>query len=88
MDISSEDDLETVHHNRKPTNRTKDQEMRVLIRLWFEKMSTDIADYLEDACNYVGADNLYPEKAIMDVLRFRVFYNQKFRHAIKQYHSL
>ncbi|EXX51860.1 hypothetical protein RirG_257970 [Rhizophagus irregularis DAOM 197198w] len=32
-------------------------------------MSTDIADYLEDACNYVGADNLYPEKAIMDVLR-------------------
>ncbi|CAB5391819.1 unnamed protein product [Rhizophagus irregularis] len=35
--------------NRKPTNRTKDQEMRVLIRLWFEKMSTDIADYLEDA---------------------------------------
>ncbi|PKY20772.1 hypothetical protein RhiirB3_434161 [Rhizophagus irregularis] len=29
-------------------------------------MSTDIADYLEDACNYVGADNLYPEKAIMD----------------------
>uniref|UniRef100_U9U1L3 Crinkler effector protein N-terminal domain-containing protein n=1 Tax=Rhizophagus irregularis (strain DAOM 181602 / DAOM 197198 / MUCL 43194) TaxID=747089 RepID=U9U1L3_RHIID len=69
LDISSEDDLETVHHNRKPTNRTKDQEMRVLIRLWFEKMSTDIADYLEDACNYVGADNLYPEKAIMDVLR-------------------
>ncbi|CAB5360176.1 unnamed protein product [Rhizophagus irregularis] len=53
----------------EPTNRTKDQEMRVLIRLWFEKMSTDIADYLEDACNYVGADNLYPEKAIMDVLR-------------------
>ncbi|CAB5217452.1 unnamed protein product, partial [Rhizophagus irregularis] len=32
-------------------------------------LSTDIADYLEDACNYVGADNLYPEKAIMDVLR-------------------
>ncbi|CAB4410810.1 unnamed protein product [Rhizophagus irregularis] len=69
--------------NRKPTNRTKDQEMRELIRSWFEKMSTDMADYLEDACNYVGADNLYPEKAIMDVLRLRVFYNQKFRHAIK-----
>ena len=68
---------------RKSTSRTKDQELRKLIRSWFVDMSSDMADYLENACKYVGANNLHPEKAIMDVLRLRVFYNQKFSHAIE-----
>ncbi|CAB4431593.1 unnamed protein product [Rhizophagus irregularis] len=68
---------------RKSMNRTKDQEMRKLIRSWVVDMSSDMADYLDDTCKYVGANNLHPEKAIMDVLRLRVFYNQKFSHAIE-----
>src|SRR3954453_11786129 len=46
-------------------------------------MSFDMADYLENAYKYVSANNLHPEKAIMDVLRLRVFYNQKFSQAIE-----
>ncbi|CAB4404858.1 unnamed protein product [Rhizophagus irregularis] len=68
---------------RKSTSRTKDQEIRKLIRSWLVEMSCDMAEYLENTCKYVGANNLHPEKAIMDVLRLRVFYNQKFSHAIE-----
>ncbi|GBB97806.1 hypothetical protein RclHR1_30730001 [Rhizophagus clarus] len=68
---------------RKSSNRTKDEEIRKLIRSWLVCMSSDMANYLDDTCKYVGANNLHPEKAIMDVLRLRVFYNQKFSHAIE-----
>jgi hypothetical protein len=68
---------------RELTNKTKDQEIRKLLRSWVEDMSFDMANYLENTCKYVGTNNLHPEKAIMDVLRLRVFYNQRYNHAIE-----
>src|SRR2546421_222475 len=64
-------------------NGTKDQEIQELLRLWFEKISCDMAVYLENACIYPRANKFNPETAIMDVLRLRVFYDHKFEHAIK-----
>ncbi|CAG8682467.1 5016_t:CDS:2 [Rhizophagus irregularis] len=42
-----------------------------------------MAVYLENACKYVGADNLHREKAIMDVLKLHIFHNQRYSQAIK-----
>ncbi|POG66457.1 hypothetical protein GLOIN_2v1780499 [Rhizophagus irregularis DAOM 181602=DAOM 197198] len=46
-------------------------------------ISFDMAVYLENACKYVGADNLHREKAIMDVLKLHIFHNQRYSQAIK-----
>ncbi|CAG8596153.1 22448_t:CDS:2 [Racocetra persica] len=56
---------------RESTNRTKDQEIRELICSWFERMSHDMAIYLENACKSLGINYFNPETAILDVLRLR-----------------
>ncbi|CAG8724307.1 12869_t:CDS:2, partial [Acaulospora morrowiae] len=67
-------------------NRTKDQktqEITKLIKKWYEMICKDMAEYLENACKYLDANNLNPDRAIIDVLRLCVFYNQKYESAIK-----
>ncbi|CAG8703464.1 12322_t:CDS:2, partial [Racocetra fulgida] len=68
---------------RELKNRTKDQEIQELICSWFERMSHDMAIYLENACKSLGTNYFNLETAIIDVLRLRVFYNHKFKHAIE-----
>ncbi|CAI2184958.1 17720_t:CDS:2 [Funneliformis geosporum] len=68
---------------RESKNRTKDQEMRELLPLWYEKISNDMGVYLENACKSLGANYFNLETAIIDVIRLRVFYNYKFKHAIE-----
>ncbi len=57
--------------------------MHELISLWYAKISDDMGTYLENACKSLGANYFNPETAILDVLRLRVFYNYKFKHAIE-----
>ncbi|CAG8614669.1 12116_t:CDS:2 [Acaulospora morrowiae] len=67
-------------------NRTKDQKNQEIIKLlekWYKMICEDMADYLENACKYLDANNLNPDRAIIDVLRLRVFYNRKYESAIK-----
>ncbi|CAG8784662.1 4068_t:CDS:2, partial [Gigaspora rosea] len=61
----------------------KNQEIIKLIEKWYKKIRSDMAEYLENACKYLKANNLNPDRAIIDVLRLRVFYNQKYESAIK-----
>jgi hypothetical protein len=62
---------------------TKDQVLKELVPLWYNVICSDMAKYLETACEYFGANRIDPEKAIMDILRLRVFYNQNYKEAIK-----
>ncbi|CAG8633928.1 12355_t:CDS:2, partial [Acaulospora colombiana] len=71
---------------RISVNRTKDQKNQEIIKLiekWYKMICEDMADYLENACKYLDANNLNPDRAIIDVLRLRVFYNRKYESAIK-----
>ncbi|CAG8765477.1 17365_t:CDS:1, partial [Acaulospora morrowiae] len=68
---------------QRSNDRTKDQVIQEVIRLWYENICSSMAQYLGSACKYFGANNSYPEKAIMDVLRLRVCYNNKFKEAIE-----
>ncbi|CAG8568829.1 810_t:CDS:2 [Funneliformis mosseae] len=67
----------------RSNGKTKDQVLRELIPLWQHEICSSMADYLANACEYFGADNLHSEKAIMDVLRHRVFYHHEFKEAIE-----
>ncbi|CAB4440545.1 unnamed protein product [Rhizophagus irregularis] len=62
---------------------TKNQVLQELIPLWHNNTCSDVAKYFETTCEYLGADHINPEKAIMDVLRLRVFYNHNYMEAIK-----
>jgi hypothetical protein len=62
---------------------TKNQVLKELVPLWYNDICSDMAKYLETACEYFGANRIDPEIAIMDILRLRVFYNQNHREAIK-----
>ncbi|PKY38074.1 hypothetical protein RhiirA4_536974 [Rhizophagus irregularis] len=62
---------------------TKNQVLQELIPVWHHKICSDMAKYLETACEYFGVNQFNPEKAIMDVLRLRVFYNHNYMEAIK-----
>ncbi|CAB4410823.1 unnamed protein product [Rhizophagus irregularis] len=66
----------------RSNGKTKDQVLRELIPLWQHEICSSMADYLANACEYFGVDNLHSEKAIMDVLRHRVFYHHEFKEAI------
>ncbi|RGB24210.1 hypothetical protein C1646_676537 [Rhizophagus diaphanus] len=68
---------------QRSNGKKKDQVLRELILVWQDRICSSMADYLENACEYFGADNLHSEKAIMDVLRLRVFYNHRFKEAIE-----
>ncbi|CAB4410769.1 unnamed protein product [Rhizophagus irregularis] len=63
--------------------KTKNQVLKALIPLWYNNMCSDMAKYLLTACEHFGADHINPEKAIMDVLRLRVFYNHNYMEAIR-----
>ncbi|CAG8727538.1 12589_t:CDS:2, partial [Acaulospora morrowiae] len=71
---------------RISVNKTKDQKNQEIIELlekWYKMIRMDMAEYLENACKYLDANNLNPYRAIIDILRLRVFYNQKYESAIK-----
>jgi hypothetical protein len=68
---------------QRSNGKKKDQVIRELIPVWQDGIRSSMAVYLGNACEYFGADNLNPEKAIMDVLRLRVFYNHRFKEAIE-----
>ncbi|CAG8640318.1 11576_t:CDS:2, partial [Funneliformis caledonium] len=72
---------------QRSNGRAKDLVLQEFIWSWYNKICSDMAKYLENACEYFGANNLNPETAIMDVLRLRVFYNHKFKEALLQ-HSI
>ncbi|CAG8594865.1 7108_t:CDS:2, partial [Acaulospora morrowiae] len=70
-------------------NRTKDQKNQEIIELlekWYKMIRMDMAEYLENTYKYLDANNLNPNRAIIDILRLRVFYNQKYESAIKLLH--
>ncbi|CAI2188342.1 16004_t:CDS:2 [Funneliformis geosporum] len=62
---------------------TKNQVLKELVPFWYNRICSDMAKYLETACEYFGVNRVDPEKAIMDILRLRVFYNQNYKEAIK-----
>ncbi|GBB96505.1 hypothetical protein RclHR1_02770007 [Rhizophagus clarus] len=62
---------------------TKNQVLKELVPLWYHNICSDMARYLEIACEYFGVNRIDPEKAIMDILRLRVFYNHNYMEAIK-----
>src|SRR5581483_11585540 len=68
---------------RESKNRTKDQEMQKLLHLWYKKISLDMGVYLENVCKSLDVNYFNSETAIIDILRLRVFYNYKFKHAIE-----
>ncbi|CAG8766882.1 44448_t:CDS:2, partial [Gigaspora margarita] len=67
-------------------DRTKDQKNQEIIKLiekWYKMIRADMAKYLKNACKYLDANNINSDRAIIDVLRLCVFYNQKYESAIK-----
>ncbi|CAG8705902.1 16658_t:CDS:2, partial [Funneliformis caledonium] len=68
---------------QRSNGKTKDLVLREVIQLWYDDIFSGMEKYLKNACEYFGTDNLNPEKAIMDVLRLRVFYNHKYKEAIE-----
>jgi hypothetical protein len=68
---------------QRSNGKTKDLVLREVIQLWYDDILSGMEKYLKNACEYFGTDNLNPEKAIMDVLRLRVFYNHKYKEAIE-----
>ncbi|CAG8594823.1 3640_t:CDS:2 [Funneliformis caledonium] len=51
---------------QRSNGRTKDLVLQEFIWSWYNKISYDMAKYLANACEYLGANNLNPETAIMD----------------------
>ncbi|RUS22580.1 LOW QUALITY PROTEIN: hypothetical protein BC937DRAFT_88367, partial [Endogone sp. FLAS-F59071] len=51
---------------RRSTQGSKEQEIRELIKIWHQRMCTDMAKYLRNTCELLG-DKIDPYQAILDV---------------------